>query len=125
MFKQEYIDPINEALTALARETKSLFEDGNETDILLMIEKYRKCYLYLKERGAEVSKQRNLKQLREYSESADKTAPKLPIHASKSKGTSKGTTQAKKPVTKDEKLATSLESLGLNAGEFLKRLKGV
>ena len=112
MFKQEYIDRMNAELVSLQRETKSLWESGSEDEILFQIELRRKTYLFMKERSIEVAKERNLKRLKEYGDAQAK--PKRSLLESK---------KTPKKQTKDEKLQSSLASLGLNPSDFVKRLK--
>lgn len=115
-FSQEVIDELNATLSNIKRETETLFQTGNEQEIMFAIEKQRKIYLFMKVEGEKAAKARNLKRLKEYGDARVKPQPSL---VSKSASAKRG----KKPQTKDEKLSSSLESLGLDPSAFLKRLK--
>lgn len=111
---------MNAALKQANREIQALFVEGNEEKIMGDIEIARKVYLFKKEESEKFAKARNLKKLKEYGDSLVKPTPKL-IDNNKPNSSSK---TAKKPQTKDDRLAEKLAGLGLgDPGEFLKRLK--
>lgn len=118
---QDKIDRINEALKNVNRETKPLFEAGNEDEILLIIEIHKKVYHFLMEKGAETAKKRNLKRLKELGDTTIKPNPKfISDHKAKPSKASK----PKQSQTKEEKLQESLKRLGLDPSAFGQAIKG-